>query len=1308
MDDLSSRSSHRKSRIENEISILSSIYLSNLKLIDDTSIRIKIVPNTKNHLCSIKLSIKFPNNYPSGKPEVSIKPYNIEQQFITPLNSEIQDILSQRESEKCESILDICYIIQNLVDKTNNILNHESSSKGSKQEETIKPNVFLERSNNSKSNESKKSDVLKKKNFSHEDKTESIVNRNNRINEFQEFRKLTGNQIPSYNKTSSYIDIENTLIMNNIKNIQNVLSDQKSRFLTDFIILEKLGSGSGGTVYKVKNNLDGLNYAVKMIHLYLNEEETYNISKEVGILARMHHPNIVRYYGAWMESEYEQNYKEFLNKDNRNSIKYCSDEDISIMNKKSSMDNKNFEFIARTRSKSFCDQAQENYKCIKKQSVLQKTESNLDDIIEFNEKEESKKKEDPSENVDRSKKSFKMWGDSDEQSGNDEETPDQSNNNRDESSMMRSHLQDQSRKSDLTNNIVFFDDMFDIKKNIHKISQHEETKKDQSAENSYSQEIEGLKLNKEKQKQMQENISKRDKQAQGNRKIENRKKTIFIQMEYCEKLTLKEVTDGVNKIELNEKWKLIIQILEALAYIHSKHLIHRDLKPTNIFLDKNLHIKLGDFGLVTLLNQKGKAESSTQRKEHIKFGKMGEYLSCGVGTLHYSAPEQETKNIYDEKADMYSLGIIIFELFHKFNSRMERDTVLRKIASKHEFPDLFLSSAPENIIKICKNLTSNQPQVRWSSSDLLTSNLIPTSFNEKVIFSNFSRILEENPSYIPKFIEMITSHKTQEVKAMQFGNKGKDCNLNDKMNSTSSSIRGQEIDNSLSKESIYENTLENTFISLYKSSIKIPSIDIFTLNQKIINKITKLLESYNGSFIPISQINLVQNKVQTIQFSEDISSLDFKISHMSLSKILTPQLITKSGDLVVNDFSLLKNLIKVLDSMNCKIGKFFSFSNPHLNLDCIIDSNKVVESAEIYFISLWQTAFDHKADPRSNKLMSSKENIHSVDYDNNLESMSKQKSIQHIKLNMSPFYENESLQLLFNFLDWLPENSQIQIKINSSFVLDSIIKKNNLKRESLIELLSLLDLYICHVQSSNGSSTQSFKYTKKLRDIHHLLNGYSGDIRTIKTKFDKNSFVYSHLTQIQSLFEPFIKNMRYKHITLKFDPFLIPYGLDFYSGLVFSINVIHGDRLFPILSGGRIDAILNDTISFSDLSDFTNNRDTKTKDNHNECAHSNHGLCLKFSTNHILNFLMEHKSDKDADDRIYKISVLLTTEIEEGREIMTSIANQLRELNISFEILHEVQGNSLDNFNSYYKIFRMRMLFTVKRNLDERVLYIKL
>lgn len=74
---------------------------------------------------------------------------------------------------------------------------------------------------------------------------------------------------------------------------------------------------------------------------------------------------------------------------------------------------------------------------------------------------------------------------------------------------------------------------------------------------------------------------------------------MYIQMEFCEKSTLRTAIDNDLYEDEERVWRLFREIVEGLAHIHQQGMIHRDLKPVNIFLDSNDHVKIGDFGLAT-------------------------------------------------------------------------------------------------------------------------------------------------------------------------------------------------------------------------------------------------------------------------------------------------------------------------------------------------------------------------------------------------------------------------------------------------------------------------------------------------------------------------------------------------------------------------------------------------------------------------------------------------------------------------------------------------------------------------------------
>ena len=128
-------------------------------------------------------------------------------------------------------------------------------------------------------------------------------------------------------------------------------------------------------------------------------------------------------------------------------------------------------------------------------------------------------------------------------------------------------------------------------------------------------------------------------------------KIIHILMEYCGENNLrsfiKKYINNKTFIEENIIKKIIKQICLGLKEIHNKKISHRDLKPENIFMNENMDIKIGDFGL------------SKQLKSYKEY----ELSNSKAGSEDYIAPEIKFKGIYNEKSDMWSLGCIIYELF---------------------------------------------------------------------------------------------------------------------------------------------------------------------------------------------------------------------------------------------------------------------------------------------------------------------------------------------------------------------------------------------------------------------------------------------------------------------------------------------------------------------------------------------------------------------------------------------------------------------------------------------------------------------
>ena len=127
--------------------------------------------------------------------------------------------------------------------------------------------------------------------------------------------------------------------------------------------------------------------------------------------------------------------------------------------------------------------------------------------------------------------------------------------------------------------------------------------------------------------------------------IEDGKIFNYIVMEYINGKTLNELIKDNGRLNSTAVVSISKQIANALDCAHKHHIIHRDIKPHNIIIDENLNVKVTDFGIARI------ATSSTIT-----------YTSSVLGTVHYISPEQAKGKFIDEKSDIYSLGVVMYEM----------------------------------------------------------------------------------------------------------------------------------------------------------------------------------------------------------------------------------------------------------------------------------------------------------------------------------------------------------------------------------------------------------------------------------------------------------------------------------------------------------------------------------------------------------------------------------------------------------------------------------------------------------------------
>lgn len=223
---------------------------------------------------------------------------------------------------------------------------------------------------------------------------------------------------------------------------------------------------------------------------------------------------------------------------------------------------------------------------------------------------------------------------------------------------------------------------------------------------------------------------------------------LFIQMEFCEGMTLRSLILKPLANEPADLWRILHGILEGLDYIHQQGVAHRDLKPDNIFMGLGNAPKIGDFGLAT---------ATTSKSE------PGSY----VGTPLYIAPEIRRGQTGTDlrKADMYSLGVVLFEMATPFGSSFsERVAALHYIQNHGKLPEQY-TKEPKNpkALDIVHKLLERDPAKRPSASELLESGDVPEPVEQIKLQRHLEHIVHEQPAQVAAMFKNMTNTDLQDL-----------------------------------------------------------------------------------------------------------------------------------------------------------------------------------------------------------------------------------------------------------------------------------------------------------------------------------------------------------------------------------------------------------------------------------------------------------------------------------------------------------------------------------------------------------------
>uniref|UniRef100_A0A8C7MPL2 non-specific serine/threonine protein kinase n=1 Tax=Oncorhynchus kisutch TaxID=8019 RepID=A0A8C7MPL2_ONCKI len=190
---------------------------------------------------------------------------------------------------------------------------------------------------------------------------------------------------------------------------------------------------------------------------------------------------------------------------------------------------------------------------------------------------------------------------------------------------------------------------------------------------------------------------------------------LYIQMQLCRKDTLKDWMSQRCLPEHREHSQclgIFLQISEAVHFLHSKGLMHRDLKPSNIFFTVDDVVKVGDFGLVTAMDQEEDEDDSGPLTPMPSYARH----TGQVGTKLYMSPEQLSGDLYSHKVDIYSLGLILFELLCPFRTQMERVRTLTEVRGL-QFPAVFSKNNVQELGMV-RSMLSLNPAERPEAADI--------------------------------------------------------------------------------------------------------------------------------------------------------------------------------------------------------------------------------------------------------------------------------------------------------------------------------------------------------------------------------------------------------------------------------------------------------------------------------------------------------------------------------------------------------------------------------------------------------------
>lgn len=234
--------------------------------------------------------------------------------------------------------------------------------------------------------------------------------------------------------------------------------------------------------------------------------------------------------------------------------------------------------------------------------------------------------------------------------------------------------------------------------------------------------------------------------------IDKQQTKIYIVMEYCEGgdmgHLIKKCKRDQDFIAEEIVWKIFMQIVLALYECHHRKegkILHRDLKPGNVFFDSKNNVKLGDFGLSRILS------------------KDSQYASTHVGTPYYMSPEQIKESKYNEKSDIWSAGCVLYEMAAlKPPFEAANQLSLAEKIKNGKF-DRLPSKYSEELQRVVAWMLRVNPEERPTVDDLLNVPQISLRLREKRLKENYNALKKKEEELKKKEQDLIDKEKQIEI-----------------------------------------------------------------------------------------------------------------------------------------------------------------------------------------------------------------------------------------------------------------------------------------------------------------------------------------------------------------------------------------------------------------------------------------------------------------------------------------------------------------------------------------------------------------